>query len=104
MTAPKLDLFPGDIRESAAFFKALGHPARIAILRYLAETKICMSGDITKVLPLSRTTVSQHLSELKDVGLIQGEISGTRVNYCLNKERIKELEEKFGILITKINT
>jgi len=102
MTTPKLELFPKDMQESAAFFKALGHPARIAVLRYLAEMKVCMSGDITKELPLSRTTVSQHLAELKEVGLIQGEISGTRVNYCLNREKVKELEEKFNILITNL--
>jgi len=104
MSAPKLELFPRHTQESAAFFKALGHPARIAILQYLAETRVCMSGDITKELPLSRTTVGQHLSELKDVGLIQGEISGTRVNYCLDREKVKELEDRFAVLLSDLQS
>ena len=102
MTSPKLQLFPSELQESAALFKALAHPARLAILKYLAETKICMTGDITRELPLSRTTVSQHLSELKDAGLIKGEISGAKVNYCLNQERITQLKGKFGKLMDEL--
>jgi ArsR family transcriptional regulator, arsenate/arsenite/antimonite-responsive transcriptional repressor len=80
----KKELFTKDLQDTSAFFKALGHPARLAILKYLAETKVCMTGDISDELPLSRTTVNQHLKELKDLDLISGEISGARVNYCLN--------------------
>lgn len=96
MSSPKLELFPRDQQDLAALLKALSHPARLAILTYLAESKVCMSGDITRELPLSRTTVSQHLSELKEAGLIKGEISGSKVNYCLNTSKLKDLKRRFG--------
>lgn len=95
MMAPKYELFNKELREAAALFKALSHPARLAILNYLAETKVCMTGDISGELPLSRSTVNQHLAELKEADLIKGEISGVRVNYCLNNIKISELNEKF---------
>jgi ArsR family transcriptional regulator len=84
----KVGLFNRDLRDTAILFKALGHPARLAILEYLAETRVCISGDISNELPLSRTTVSQHLKELKALDLIKGEIEGVKVNYCLNSEKI----------------
>lgn len=79
----KSEKFDESLQELARFAKAISHPARLAILKYLAETKSCISGDISDNLPLSRTTVSQHLKELKDLGLIHGEIDGLKVNYCL---------------------
>ena len=91
MSAPKYQLFSRVLQEDAALFKALAHPARLAILDYLAETKVCMTGDITRELPLSRTTVNQHLAELKQAGLIKGEISGAKVNYCLDTEKLAEM-------------
>lgn len=66
--------------------KALGHPARVAILRYLAQQRSCICNDIVAELPLSQATVSQHLKALKEVGMIKGEIDGPRVCYCLNLE------------------
>ena len=96
MTTPKLELFSKDLQAAAVLFKALSHPARIAILKYLAETKICMTGNITRELPLGRTTVNQHLAELKDAGLIKGEISGTKVKYCLDSRKITELKDRFS--------
>ena len=88
----KLELFEHDLIENAKQFKVLGHPARLAILRYLAEAKVCISGDISNELPLSRTTVNQHLKELKDLGLIKGNIEGVKTNYCLNTANLKELK------------
>lgn len=79
----KSEKFDDDLRELASFGKAISHPARLAILRYLAQTESCISGDISDQLPLSRTTVSQHLKELRDIGLIHGEIDGLKINYCL---------------------
>jgi len=79
----KKELFESELQELAQFAKVISHPARLAILQYLAETKSCISGDISDKLPLSRTTVSQHLSELKKLGLIHGEIDGLKINYCL---------------------
>ncbi len=93
MVTAKTELFEKELQEAALLFKALSHPARLAIIKHLAETKTCISGNISDELPLSRTTVNQHLAELKKVGLIQGEIEGTRVNYCLNIENINALHK-----------
>ncbi|RYZ19608.1 MAG: ArsR family transcriptional regulator [Chitinophagaceae bacterium] len=68
----------------ARYAKALGHPARVAILELLAKKQTCVCGDIVGELPLSQSTVSQHLKELKEAGLIQGEIDGPRTCYCIN--------------------
>ena len=70
----------------ARFAKAMGHPARVAILEFLAGQECCFFGDIHEVLPISKATVSQHLSELKDTGLIQGSIEPPKVRYCINRE------------------
>ena len=70
----------------ARFAKAMGHPARMAILRFLAAQDSCFFGDIHEVLPIAKATVSQHLKELKDAGLIQGEIEMPKVRYCINRE------------------
>jgi len=86
----KPEVFDNELQELAIFAKAISHPARLAILKYLAETKSCISGDISDKLPLSRTTVSQHLKELRDMGLIHGEIDGLKINYCLCGSCIEE--------------
>ncbi len=70
----------------ARFAKALGHPARIVILKFLAAQDSCFFGDIHEVLPIAKATVSQHLTELKNAGLIQGEIQPPKVRYCINLE------------------
>jgi|SRR6056297_75492 len=80
------------IKRSAAIAKALGHPARIAILKLLSQRSTCFCGDITEVLPLAQSTVSQHLKALKSAGLITGEVEGVKTCYCLNPDGIKELE------------
>lgn len=90
--------FESDLQEVAQAAKLLSHPARIAIIKLLAEKKTCISGDIANELPLSRTTVCQHLQELKNVDLIRGEISGLNVNYCLNVEKWREIKAKFECL------
>ena len=73
----------------AKYAKALAHPARIAILKLLANRQACMCGDIVDELPLSQSTVSQHLKELKEVGLIKGDIEGARVCYCIDEKEWK---------------
>ena len=83
----KTELFSKELQETSQFFKALGHPARLAILKYLAEARVCISGDISNELPLSRTTVNQHLKELKELGLIAVEIEGVKVHYCLDEKK-----------------
>lgn len=71
------------------FAKALGHPARIAILDFLAKQTACYFGDIHEELPIAKATVSQHLKELKEAGLIQGEVETPKVRYCINRENWK---------------
>ncbi len=102
MTYAKHDVFTADLQELAAFTKVLAHPARLAILDYLAEQNQCISGDITDVIPLSRTTVSQHLQELKNAGLIHGTVSGTRVYYCLESEKVNKLKTKMHAFMEKL--
>lgn len=70
----------------ARFAKAMGHPARIAILQFLAKQTTCYFGDIHEELPIAKATVSQHLKELKEAGLIQGEVETPKVKYCINRE------------------
>jgi DNA-binding transcriptional ArsR family regulator len=91
----KSEKFDEPLQELARFAKSISHPARLAILMYLAETKTCISGDITDFIPLGRTTVSQHLKELRSAGLIQGEVDGLRINYCLNVPNIEQLYKMF---------
>lgn len=100
----KKEVFDKDLQELANFARVISHPARLAILKYLAETKNCISGDISDKLPLSRTTVSQHLKELRDMGLIHGEIDGLKMNYCLCSSSIKEQIEKFDSFFNQIKS
>jgi len=80
----------------ARFAKALGHPARIAILNFLAKRDTCFFGGINDELPIAKATVSQHLKELKNAGLIQGEIEGPKVKYCINRENWALAKRAFG--------
>lgn len=98
----KKEVFDTELQELALFAKAISHPARLAILKYLAETKTCISGDITDFIPLSRTTVTQHLNELKSLGLIHGEVSGLKVNYCLCSSSIDKYLEMFDSFFSAI--
>lgn len=100
----KKENFEPDLQKLAVFARVLSHPARLAILQYLAETKTCISGDISDQLPLSRSTVSQHLKELKELGLIHGEIDGLKINYCLCGSEIGRFTELFNAFFDKIKT
>ena len=80
----------------ARFAKALGHPARIAIMNFLAKQETCYFGDIHEELPIAKATVSQHLKELKDAGLIQGEVETPKVKYCINQENWKLASRLFA--------
>lgn len=103
MVKSKSEFFEAETQLKAKFCRALSHPARISILLYLSKINICMSGDITEELPLSRSTVSQHLTELKEAGLIKGQIQGNRTNYCLNPSGIKRMKEELGALFEEID-
>lgn len=85
-----------DDDELAALAKALGHPARVKILRLLARKDACVCGDIVDELPLAQSTVSQHLKVLKDIGLIRGDVDGPRVCYCLEPRTLRRLEALIG--------
>lgn len=84
--------------------KALSHPARIRILKILTEMNVCMCGDIVDLLPLSQSTVSQHLKELKRVGLIQGDIEGAKVCYCVNNKSLQKAKKELDKLFNQICT
>lgn len=99
----KTENFTYELQSLAGFCKTLSHPARLMILQYLAQQKVCISGDITNEIPLSRTTVSQHLKELKEAGLIQGTVEGLKINYCLKPDGIKRLRKALNNYLDKID-
>lgn len=101
MVTAKTELFEEALQEKANLFKALAHPARLQILQFLAETKTCISGDISEELPLSRTTVNQHLKELKEAGLISGQVDGVKVNYCLNYQKVEQMKQLIDSFLIK---
>ena len=85
-----------ETEELAKFAKALGHPTRIKILNHLDNTSCCYTGDLLEVLPLAQSTVSQHLKELKDAGLIQGTVNPPKIKYCINQENWKRAKSLFN--------
>ncbi len=103
MVTAKKELFEPELQEVADLFKVLSHPARLQILLFLAETKTCISGDISEELPLSRTTVNQHLKELKEADLISGQVEGARVNYCLNPAKVIILKNLISKFLNQVN-
>ena len=84
-----------DTEELARFAKALGHPTRIKIIRYLAEQSFCHTSQLLDFLPLAQSTISQHLTELKNAGLIKGEVNPPRVRYCIDEENWKRAKQLF---------
>jgi ArsR family transcriptional regulator len=90
-----------DQKKAARYAKAMGHPVRLYVLELLSKQSCCYSGDLTEVLPIAKSTLSQHLKELKEAGLIQGEIEAPKIKYCLNRnnwEEAKQLVKKiFGL-------
>lgn len=96
MALARKEDFPDKDLILAGWCKALAHPARIAILRILANRGECVCGDLVHALPLAQSTVSQHLKALKDAGLIQGEIDGPRSRYCVNRKNFNRFIKDFG--------
>lgn len=103
MGASKVDFFTKQQNELANVAKALSHPARIAIVQYLAKVNACVCGDIVDKLPLAQPTVSQHLKELKNAGLIKGTIEGNAVCYCLDLKSMRKYQEIFKSLLEPEN-
>ena len=102
MVIARTELFHEALQEQANLFKALAHPARLQILQFLAKSKNCISGDISDELPLSRTTVNQHLTELKEVGLIKGHVEGVKMKYCLDAQKVKEMKTLLSSFLEEI--
>ncbi len=84
-----------EIEQLSRFAKALGHPIRLKILQYLDKQSSCFTGDLVEILPVAQSTVSQHLKELKDAGLIQGEVNPPKVKYCIHQENWEKAKALF---------
>lgn len=102
MGATKTEHFTDEQNALAILAKALGHPARVAILEYLMKVNTCICGDIVDHLPLAQPTVSQHLRELRNAGLIKGNIEGNTVCYCIDEKTIGKLHRYFSHLFSRL--
>ncbi len=102
MGATKTEHFTTQQNEMAILAKALGHPARIAIIEYLLSVDTCICGDIVNELPLSQPTISQHLKELKTAGLIRGNIEGNAICYCIAEDVWQKMQTYFGTIGAKL--
>ena len=103
MAYSKSELFTEREQETAMLAKALGHPARVAIMKVLAKYNSCLCGEIVAELPLSQSTVSQHLKELKNAGLIKGRQDGPSVNYSINRKAFAKAQKRLDRFFSKIN-
>ena len=104
MGASKTEHFTEEQNEMAKIAKALAHPARIAILEHLLKVNECICGDIVSELPLAQPTVSQHLKEMKNAGIIKGNIEGNSVCYCLDEDTVGKLHLYFKEIADKLAT
>lgn len=104
MALHKRAAFGESENELAEFAKALGHPARVAILKELAKRNVCICGEIVEVLPLAQSTVSQHLNELKNAGLIKGSVDGVKSCYCINWDTFRRFESIFKDFFSETQT
>ncbi len=99
MGASKSEHFTEQQNQIAIIAKAMGHPARIAIIEHLVKVNACICGDIVNELPLAQPTVSQHLKELKNAGIIKGNIEGNSICYCINENTIEILNTYFSVIL-----
>lgn len=103
MGATKTDLFTKQQNDIAVMAKAIAHPARVAILQHLVKKNACVCGDLVDEFGLSQPTISQHLKELKNAGIIQGTVEGTSVCYCLNPKVWKQYKDMFNVFFKDVN-
>ena len=96
MGLSKTQIFDSKQNELANIFRAMANPARVAILEYIGTQKACICNDIVEEIGLAQPTISQHLKELKNIGLIAGEIEGKKVCYCINADRLQEIQDKLN--------
>jgi DNA-binding transcriptional ArsR family regulator len=102
MGVTRTELFTKEQNELARIAKAMGHPARIAILEFLLQANACINSDLVEELGLAQATISQHLRELKDLGIIQGTVEGVSVCYCINPEKWQEISSLFSHLFERL--
>ena len=94
-----MEVITDEHKKAARYAKAMGHPIRMFVLELLSKQACCYSGDLTEILPIAKSTLSQHLKELKDAGLICGEIETPKIRYCINRENWQEAGVLFKNLI-----
>lgn len=99
MGSSKTDFFSAEQNQMAIWLKAMSHPARIAIVQHLLKTNSCIGMELVEVLPLAQATISQHLKELKEAGIIKGEIEGTKVSYCINATTWNMMKTELNLLL-----
>ena len=104
MGATKTAVFTEQQNQIADYAKALAHPARVAILQFLVQRNACVCGDIVDELPLSQSTVSQHLKELKRIGVVQGTVEGPSVCYCIDQAGWKRMKTVIGDILTPLRS
>jgi ArsR family transcriptional regulator, arsenate/arsenite/antimonite-responsive transcriptional repressor len=104
MGITKTSEFSTEQNQMANVFKALGHPARVAIVEYLLKMNTCICGDIVNALPLAQATISQHLKELKHAEIIKGSIEGKSICYCLNEQIVSQLRTYFESIEINLKT
>lgn len=102
MGLTKTDLFTEQQNKLAKVAKVFAHPARVAILQYLIQANACINGDLVQELGLAQATISQHLRELKEIGLVQGTIEGVSVSYCINQDKWAEVKSLFNELFDQL--
>ncbi|PWJ42552.1 ArsR/SmtB family transcription factor [Sediminitomix flava] len=103
MGITKSEYFTDKQNELASVLKVLGHPARIAILEHLITSKQCICGDLVETMPLAQPTISQHLKELKNAGIIQSKLNGGSAYYCINEEKWDEIKSVFNLFMDQYN-
>ena len=101
MGVTKSDIFSEEQNKLAGFFKVLGHPARVAILQHIINQKSCICNDLVEELGLAQATISQHLKELKNIGIIKGSIEGKSVCYCIDEEKWKQIQQDFDVFLNQ---
>jgi len=104
MGLTKTENFTKEQNELASIAKALGHPARIAIIQHLLKINACICNDLVDVIPLAQPTISRHLKELKAAGIIKGTVEGTSMNYCIDGERWREIQGMMGELFARFQS
>lgn len=101
MGVTKSNIFTEQQNDLAQFFKVLGHPARIAILQHISKLDVCICNDLVEEIGLAQATISQHLKELKNIGLIKGEIEGKKMCYCIDIERWNTIQKLLNSFFNK---